>query len=361
MQSYGQVLEDISNRIKKEERERFKKVSLFLFFLRFFTLICLFRDTPIGAHFFTFKNSNERVRRVVVDDKRERHKRIAQAIVRYSAFVWALVAVLCYVWKPQLQYVRPLAARVVPVVFFPLLPYLLKRLCDWYYVRALAAIDEHLEVLDRTRQENIQNLVESTNYLETKRLIESYQTRDEAAEVEAEISAELQAERAARMPERIMQHPNEELQAFQRTDVAAPVAHRSTLDKLIDYILTDGPNNRYALICGRCYTHNGLVLEEDIGVLYQCRVCGYLNGNIPEHMMQGPPPAADPAQGDGNAAVQGDAAGPSQDDGGAAAAAAPAAGDGADDDGGGLLAAAADDEPAARPSTGLRQRRKKKD
>lgn len=32
---------------------------------------------------------------------------------------------------------------------------------------------------------------------------------------------------------------------------------RSVLDKMVDYLVGDGPTNRYALICQQCFSHNG--------------------------------------------------------------------------------------------------------
>lgn len=32
---------------------------------------------------------------------------------------------------------------------------------------------------------------------------------------------------------------------------------RSVLDKMVDYLVGDGPSNRYALICQQCFSHNG--------------------------------------------------------------------------------------------------------
>lgn len=38
---------------------------------------------------------------------------------------------------------------------------------------------------------------------------------------------------------------------------------RTILDKLIDYLVDDGPSNRYALICKRCNGHNGKCYFQD--------------------------------------------------------------------------------------------------
>lgn len=38
---------------------------------------------------------------------------------------------------------------------------------------------------------------------------------------------------------------------------------RSYVDKLVEYVVGDGPNNRYALICRQCDSHNGMALKEE--------------------------------------------------------------------------------------------------
>ena len=38
---------------------------------------------------------------------------------------------------------------------------------------------------------------------------------------------------------------------------------RTVMDKLVDYILGDGPHNRFALICSECKSHNGMALQEE--------------------------------------------------------------------------------------------------
>lgn len=38
---------------------------------------------------------------------------------------------------------------------------------------------------------------------------------------------------------------------------------RTFVDKFVDYIVGDGPSNRYALICRQCQSHNGMALKEE--------------------------------------------------------------------------------------------------
>lgn len=50
------------------------------------------------------------------------------------------------------------------------------------------------------------------------------------------------------------------------------------LDKFVDYLVGDGPSNRYALICRQCQSHNGMALREEFEyIAYRCCYCYYWN------------------------------------------------------------------------------------
>lgn len=67
---------------------------------------------------------------------------------------------------------------------------------------------------------------------------------------------------------------------------------RSALDKMLDFILNDGPNNKYALICHACAGHNGLVREQDLGkIRFKCALCSVLNGPPMQAQPMGAPNA----------------------------------------------------------------------
>ena len=38
---------------------------------------------------------------------------------------------------------------------------------------------------------------------------------------------------------------------------------RGTMDRILEYLVGDGPQNRYALICRCCHSHNGMALKEE--------------------------------------------------------------------------------------------------
>ncbi|KAF8564721.1 hypothetical protein P879_08000 [Paragonimus westermani] len=53
---------------------------------------------------------------------------------------------------------------------------------------------------------------------------------------------------------------------------------RSVLDRLIDALVGDGPDKRYALICRECASHNGMALQEEFEFLaFRCCYCAHFN------------------------------------------------------------------------------------
>ncbi|XP_034550516.1 endoplasmic reticulum junction formation protein lunapark-A [Notolabrus celidotus] len=62
--------------------------------------------------------------------------------------------------------------------------------------------------------------------------------------------------------------------------LARPVfpRERGAMDRVIEYLVGDGPQNRYALICQQCVSHNGMALKEEFEyVAFRCAYCFFLN------------------------------------------------------------------------------------
>ncbi|XP_017278098.1 endoplasmic reticulum junction formation protein lunapark-A [Kryptolebias marmoratus] len=62
--------------------------------------------------------------------------------------------------------------------------------------------------------------------------------------------------------------------------LARPVLprERSAMDRVIEYLVGDGPQNRYALICQQCLSHNGMALKEEFEyIAFRCAYCYFLN------------------------------------------------------------------------------------
>uniref|UniRef100_A0A8C3PZR5 Endoplasmic reticulum junction formation protein lunapark n=1 Tax=Chrysolophus pictus TaxID=9089 RepID=A0A8C3PZR5_CHRPC len=53
---------------------------------------------------------------------------------------------------------------------------------------------------------------------------------------------------------------------------------RGVMDRVIEYLVGDGPQNRYALICQQCCSHNGMALKEEFEyIAFRCAYCFFLN------------------------------------------------------------------------------------
>lgn len=53
---------------------------------------------------------------------------------------------------------------------------------------------------------------------------------------------------------------------------------RGYMDRVVEYLVGDGPHNRYALICRQCQSHNGMALREEFEyIAYRCCYCHYWN------------------------------------------------------------------------------------
>lgn len=53
---------------------------------------------------------------------------------------------------------------------------------------------------------------------------------------------------------------------------------RGYMDKFVEYLVGDGPANRFALICRQCQSHNGMALRDEFEyIAYRCCYCYYWN------------------------------------------------------------------------------------
>uniref|UniRef100_A0A8D3AWP9 Endoplasmic reticulum junction formation protein lunapark n=1 Tax=Scophthalmus maximus TaxID=52904 RepID=A0A8D3AWP9_SCOMX len=62
--------------------------------------------------------------------------------------------------------------------------------------------------------------------------------------------------------------------------LARPVLprERGAMDRVIEYLVGDGPQNRYALVCQQCLSHNGMALREEFEyIAFRCAYCYFLN------------------------------------------------------------------------------------
>lgn len=53
---------------------------------------------------------------------------------------------------------------------------------------------------------------------------------------------------------------------------------KGVIEKMVDYLVGDGPNSRFAMICQGCLMHNGMALQEEYEyAAFRCAFCGAFN------------------------------------------------------------------------------------
>ncbi|XP_059614136.1 endoplasmic reticulum junction formation protein lunapark isoform X2 [Phlebotomus argentipes] len=59
---------------------------------------------------------------------------------------------------------------------------------------------------------------------------------------------------------------------------------RNVVERMVDYLVGDGPSSRYAMICKFCFRHNGMALQEEFE--YSNFVCAYCNKMNPARKLR---------------------------------------------------------------------------
>eukprot|EP00262_Sarcandra_glabra_P019900 TRINITY_DN772_c0_g1_i3.p1 TRINITY_DN772_c0_g1~~TRINITY_DN772_c0_g1_i3.p1 ORF type:complete len:402 (-),score=79.92 TRINITY_DN772_c0_g1_i3:274-1479(-) len=255
---------------------------------------------------------------------------VFSVILEVAAVVYAIVTTRSLDLNWKMRAVRVLPMFVLPAlssIFYSTLASLTK-MCD-------RKDQKILERLRAERQEKIDELKERTNYYITQQLIQRYDPDPAAKAAAASVLASklgadsglkvyLGDESKLNMPQGksndveyvqsnglrnrkqsharnnssgsgVMQqlpmemphgfgHDGEEVPTENQTVV---VGHHQGLGandggwfaRIAALLVGDDPSQSYALICGNCHMHNGLVPKEDFPMPYYCKYCHALNGS----------------------------------------------------------------------------------
>lgn len=155
----------------------------------------------------------------------------------------------------------------------PVSVYMLRRLLDSIFLWSEGRLKRQLEQLMEQRDEAIADFKKETKYDKIQRVLREASAEPEPAAqtFPAEMpngSSGGTASAAAGVPPLVGYQQ-------QRT--------HTWMDRILDLVLGEdeqSPNNRFALICANCRSHNGLAEygENPENVIYVCPMCGYKNG-----------------------------------------------------------------------------------
>ena len=60
---------------------------------------------------------------------------------------------------------------------------------------------------------------------------------------------------------------------------------RGYMDRVVEYLVGDGPSNRFALICKQCQSHNGMALKEEFEYIGE-HMRNFYNFIIPKYPLK---------------------------------------------------------------------------
>ncbi|XP_060808651.1 endoplasmic reticulum junction formation protein lunapark-B [Amyelois transitella] len=241
--------------------------------------------------------------------KEESQRRLNSYVNAYSVGLYVLFLVLYYYvylgrgqhWVHSLMYASPF-------VVFPIVAIFLRSSISWYYKRSLEKNRMTLSKMREEKKKILEEVMNTETYKVAKELLDKYGTPDEQSKAlrpfvpSANVPGKTPSSPIQATPGQLRQRqlaalhtstpisnsmnvvalntPGYKGPRLRSDQLPRPLLdkNRSALDKVVDYLLKDGPNHRMALICSDCSSHNGMAMVEEFDyVSYICAYCGKLN------------------------------------------------------------------------------------
>ncbi|CAG7833413.1 unnamed protein product [Allacma fusca] len=267
------------------------------------------------------------IQRFQVDTELQQKKIIGRLIIVSSVGYLIAAAAFYFLaprgrpWSDQLKF-------ILPFVIFPFLIWGLKRFMAWYYEQKIVRKKERYAELKKEKQRILEDVMDNETFKVGKEILEKYAPSQLIPKHLTEQFSHLQSMStlspmstpqqqrqmvAMRTPttagfneglRRRQQQGRPSIPSGMSTPLrqpqpgasvpqtpapaymlplppANPVVHNRSMgwmDKLVEYVVGDGPNSRYALICRYCATHNGLATQEEFPYLgFRCAYCKQFN------------------------------------------------------------------------------------
>lgn len=148
-------------------------------------------------------------------------------------------------------------------VLYPFLLLAIKEFINWSFQIRMAKISKKLDQLRNEKKEMVECIMKMEPFKRFRNCVDNTETADLK-----DVSLD---ERKSR---------DKNLQRLR--------SGKNLLEKLFEFVIGEGSNSRYALICRKCGHHNGLALEEEFDyIFFKCFSCNYFN---PAKKMKPNPP-----------------------------------------------------------------------
>ncbi|KAI5966197.1 uncharacterized protein KGF55_000506 [Candida pseudojiufengensis] len=201
------------------------------------------------------------------------------------------------------------------LIGFPLISILITKIINFIFKYLINSQDHHLDNLKQRHKLKIDELKKITKYNETNELINKYDDKPkptpqqlqqqqqqfinqpnkntkskslrEQALKELHLNEQhLSSNQSPIIQQQINHTPKPNLQTSSSPVSPPPAPQKRTIqDKLLDLFIgsdnSESIENRYALICSHCFSHNGLAppnCDDPNNIKYKCWKCGSMNG-----------------------------------------------------------------------------------
>ncbi|NWV12000.1 LNP protein, partial [Ptilonorhynchus violaceus] len=261
-------------------------------------------------------------------------------LLLYSSLLYLITCLIVYLWCLPDEWTARLT-MTLPVFAFPLIIWCIRTLLIFFFSKRTERNNDALEDLKSQKKKILEEVMEKETYKTAKLILERFDPESSAKEAKLpsagtsatprpgqEIRQRTAAQRNASTPPPVTPKqgspkspvpasPNLQRDTpapsglLERTampslqssvlprrpgspatsvpgmglhppgpPLARPVLprERGVVDRVIEYLVGDGPQNRYALICQQCFSHNGMALKEEFEyIAFRCAYCFFLN------------------------------------------------------------------------------------
>lgn len=222
----------------------------------------------------------------------QQQKHLVGSLVLYSVILYLGFAAIFYLYYFP-NNLRDQVIYSIPLLIFPVIIWLLKQLLYQYFVNKLRKNEEQLERLKKKRRMVLDLAMETETYKVAKELLEKYDPEFQKKPLAGKFgepvpkrSAHEELRRRAAASQGLPP-PSAAQQQLVLSSVKSAIPpmprpilprERTFIDRILDYLVADGPSNRFALVCKQCESHNGMALKEEFEYLaFRCCYCFHWN------------------------------------------------------------------------------------
>uniref|UniRef100_A0A4X1UJZ4 Endoplasmic reticulum junction formation protein lunapark n=1 Tax=Sus scrofa TaxID=9823 RepID=A0A4X1UJZ4_PIG len=207
-----------------------------------------------------------------LEEFREKNQRLQKLwvgrLILYSSILYLFTCLIVYLWYLPDELTARLA-MTLPFFAFPLIIWSIRTVLIFFFSKRTERNNEALDDLKSQKKKIVSNLMVKKTYRWPNLILEMFGPDSKYKKTREPPATFVHV---TKRPMQCLHPPGPPL--------ARPILprERGALDRIVEYLVGDGPQNRYALICQQCFSHNGMALKEEFEyIAFRCAYCFFLN------------------------------------------------------------------------------------